>query len=141
MKSAVFIAAAFLVAASASLHAQTGGAPHVAGLAISDDSVITSPSSVPATTGLGLSVRPQPLATGGFRWADYPLVHEVYPGTPAARLGIRPGDQVLSANGVDAREPSATRITHVGQRFALRIRRGKQVRDYTIITVPNPPAR
>jgi S1-C subfamily serine protease len=137
----VFISAALLVTASASLHAQTGGAPHVSGVAISDDSVVSSPSPVPATTGLGLSVRPQPLASGGFRWADYPLVHEVYAGTPAARLGIRQGDRILSANGVDAREPRATRITHVGQRFALRIRRGSKVRKYTLVIVPNPPAR
>ena len=140
MKSAVFIGVALLVTTSVS-HAQTRGTPHVSGVALTGDSVVSSPSPVPATTGLGLSVRPQRLATGGFRWADYPLVHEVYPGTPAARLGIRPGDQVLSANGVDAREPGATRITHVGQRFVLRIRRGNRVRNYTIVTVPNPPAR
>ncbi|HEX8453936.1 MAG TPA: PDZ domain-containing protein [Longimicrobium sp.] len=141
MKASVYLSAALLVTASASLHAQDRAAPKGA----TQEEVLRVPAGSvrrpPATMGLGLRVRPQPLATGGFRWADYPLVHEVYAGSPAARLGIRSGDQVLSANGVDAREPSATRITHVGQRFALRIRRGSQVRDYTIVTVPNPPAR
>jgi len=116
----------------------------VSGVAITNDSVVSSPSSVrraPASLGMGLSVRPQPAADGKLRWADYPLVREVSAGMPAARVGIRPGDRILSANGVDAREPDATRITRVGQRFALRIRRGTEVRDYTIVTVPNPLER
>jgi S1-C subfamily serine protease len=145
MKSAVYIGAAVLVAASASLHAQERAAPQPPAAVVTQPEVVRAPAArgrPPATMGMGLRVRPKPAADGSLAgWADYPLVHEVYPGTPAARLGIRPGDQVLSANGVDAREPSATRITHVGQRFALRIRRGNQVRDYTIVTVPNPPAR
>jgi len=141
MKASVFFIAAVLIAASASLHAQERAAPQPG---TAEVEVRRAPSSVyrpPATMGLGLSVRPQPGANGTFRWADYPLVLEVSPGTPAARVGIRPGDRILSANGVDGREPRATRITQVGQRFALRIRRGNEVRDYTIVTVPNPPAR
>lgn len=146
MKSPVFISAALLVTASASLHAQERAAPQTPGAVITTQpEVVRAPASrggPPATMGLGLRVRPKPAADGSLAgWADYPLVHEVYAGTPAARLGIRPGDQVLSANGVDARVPRATRITHVGQRFALRIRRGNEIRDYTIVTVPNPPAR
>lgn len=144
MKASVFINVAFLLAASTSLHAQERAAPNGAGAGTTQQEVLRAPSSVrrpPATLGLGLSVKPQPIASGGFRWADYPLVVEVAAGTPAARIGIRPGDRIVSANGVDAREPRATRITHVGQRFAFRIRRGNEVRDYTIVAVPNPPAR
>jgi len=141
MKASVFISAVFLLAASASLHAQDRAAARGAGLV--EPAVLHGPARrPPATLGLGLSLRPKPAADGSLAgWADYPRVHEVYAGTPAARLGIRPGDQILAANGVDARELNATRITHVGQRFVLRIRRGNQVRNCTIVTVPNPPAR
>ncbi|HEX8830984.1 MAG TPA: PDZ domain-containing protein [Longimicrobium sp.] len=105
--------------------------------------VVRAPASrrPPATLGLALRARPGRSADGRMQWADFPVVREVWAGMPAARVGILPGDLIISANGVDGRELKAMLPTHVGQRFALRIRRGDEVRDYTLVTVPNPPDR
>ena len=103
--------------------------------------VVRVPSSLyrpPASLGLGLSVKPEPAANGRSGGRTPSWCGRWRPACPRRN---RAGDRILSANGVDARDPDATRITRVGQRFALRVRRRDEVRNYTIVTVPNPPER
>ncbi|HEX8394771.1 MAG TPA: PDZ domain-containing protein [Longimicrobium sp.] len=95
-----------------------------------------------AYTGIGVSGRPAPAPDGTPRWADYPLVHVVAQGSPAARVGILPGDVLLLVNGVDARDPRAL-FGEPGKVFTIRLRRGTGVREFVVASVrpPDPPAR
>jgi C-terminal processing protease CtpA/Prc len=87
-------------------------------------------------TGMHVGGRPQ--FTGGvFRWAEYPYVATVEASSPAARVGIRPGDVVLSINGADARDPN-TMVGEAGKVFVIRVRRGTGVREFTVTSTPGP---
>jgi S1-C subfamily serine protease len=86
-------------------------------------------------TGMNVSGRPQIIAGGAFRWADYPAVHTVDAASPAARVGIRPGDVILAINGADARDPN-TLLGEAGQVLVVRVRRGTGVREFTFTRLP-----
>lgn len=87
-------------------------------------------------TGMNVGGRPQ-LTAGVFRWAEYPAVHTVEAASPAARVGIRPGDVVLAINGTDARDPN-TLLGEAGKVFVIRVRRGASVREFTLTSTPRP---
>lgn len=88
-------------------------------------------------TGLGVGGRPSPAADGTPRWADYPVVRAVGQGSPAARVGILPGDVLLLVNGVDARDPR-TLFGQPGTVFTMRVRRGSAVREFVLTSIPRP---
>ncbi|HEY0024701.1 MAG TPA: PDZ domain-containing protein [Longimicrobium sp.] len=94
-----------------------------------------------AYTGIGVQGRPSPAPDGTPRWADYPVVHAVTQGSPAARVGILPGDVLLLVNGTDARDPR-TLFGEPGKVFTIRIRRGSSVREFVLASIrrPNAPA-
>lgn len=94
----------------------------------------------PFHTGISHSVSPMVRPDGSVWAAEPPVISEVTPGSPAALVGLQPGDVVLQVNGRDAREPGLLRVREAGQEFVLRIRRGTELRDVTVVAVPNPAA-
>ncbi|HEX8319780.1 PDZ domain-containing protein [Longimicrobium sp.] len=92
-----------------------------------------------AFTGLRVRGRPSPAPDGTPRWADYPVVYAVAEGSPAARVGILPGDVLLLVNGTDARDPR-TLFGEPGRVFTIRIRRGAAVREFVLASVRRPAA-
>jgi len=137
MKALVLGAIALLsIAAPTGARAQNTGAPR-------ETEVINAPSSrrPEATLGIGLMLkRPFMSPEGRVRYAEYPLVTDVAQGGPAEKVGIRANDVILSANGSDAREQRALLPTRAGERFVLRIRRGNEVREFTVVTASSSPA-
>lgn len=88
-------------------------------------------------TGINVSGRPQFSAGGSFRWATHPTAASVDSGSPAYRVGIRAGDVVLLVNGSDARDPE-TLVGQPGKVYVFRIRRGSEVREYTVTSTAVP---
>lgn len=82
-------------------------------------------------TGLVFGVKATRTAANTFV-ADYPTVGRVDPGSPAAKAGIKAGDEIVSVNGVD------TRVKHVGlftagTKYELRLRRGNDELDVELV--------
>ena len=71
------------------------------------------------------------------------LVSAVYPGSAAARAGLQPGDQILSAAGQPVNDPAALTYLiatqRLGDRVSLQIRRHGAVRSVSV-PVEAPPA-
>ena len=68
---------------------------------------------------------------------NYPQIMEVYPGTPAQRANLTPGDQVISINNVSTQGLNAQQVDDAisdvpGERVKLMIRRSKQVFPVTL---------
>ena len=88
-------------------------------------------------TGLRVGGRPQPAPDGTPRWADFPVVGGVDPGSPAEKVGIAAGDVLLLVNGANARDPH-TLFGRAGKVFTLRVRRGATVREFVLTSVRRP---
>jgi C-terminal processing protease CtpA/Prc len=82
-------------------------------------------------TGINVRGRPSPAPDGSPRWADYPVVHRVTPGSPAERVGIAVGDVLLLVNGADARDPR-TLFIPPGTELTVRVRRGSAMREFVL---------
>jgi S1-C subfamily serine protease len=93
-----------------------------------------------AFTGMRVGGRPAPAPDGSPRWADFPVVGGVWPGSPAEKVGIAAGDVVLRVNGLDARDPR-TLFGRPGKVFTVRVRRGTAIREFVLTSVraPAPP--
>lgn len=118
-------------------HAQERPAPTVTSTG-NGMTVTRAPS--PYYTGYSYSGSPVVLADGSVRFAEPPVITEVAPGSPAALVGLQPGDQIVEVNGRDGRDPTVLRARAAGQEFVLRIRRGTELRDVTLVSAPNPAA-
>jgi C-terminal processing protease CtpA/Prc len=70
---------------------------------------------------------------------SYPHVTEVVPSSPAARAGLRTGDQIIAVNGRDGMNTPLFQDVRVGTRVVLRIRRDDEEREITFI--PRDPPR
>jgi S1-C subfamily serine protease len=66
----------------------------------------------------------------------FPKVERIAPGGPATRAGLVDGDVLLSVNGRDAREPRLFSNRRPGTRYVLRIRRGSEERETTLVIGP-----
>lgn len=91
-------------------------------------------------TGINVGGRPSPAPDGSPRWADFPVVHRVTPGSPAERVGIRVGDALLLVNGADARDPR-TLFIPPGTELTVRVRRGSAVHEFVLTVEQRPAAR
>lgn len=81
----------------------------------------------PPHQGMGLVVRdlqPQQAARLGLPAKPLPVVTQLTPGSSADRSGLRPGDVIVEANGVQ--EPTSTQVADAGRSgsLLLRVRRG-----------------
>lgn len=81
--------------------------------------------------GLNLEASFESRSTAGgsvVRYADYPEVVSVEPGSPAERAGVRTGDVLLSINGMDVKSPGFTQQLNEslqpGNQLVMRLRRG-----------------
>jgi len=88
-------------------------------------------------TGINISGQPRFSPGGSFRWATHPTAASVDSGSPAYRVGMRGGDVVLLVNGSDARDPE-TLVGQPGKVYVFRIRRGTEVREYTVTSTTLP---
>jgi S1-C subfamily serine protease len=68
-----------------------------------------------------------------------PIISSVHPGTPAARAGLATGDVILDVNGVDSRRGGAL-FPIVGTAYVVRVKRGDEEREFSLIPVPKPPS-
>jgi C-terminal processing protease CtpA/Prc len=100
-------------------------------------SAVTTTRGNVAYTGLHVHGLPRPAADGTPRWADYPVVGAVEPGSPAARVGVAPGDVLVLVNGADARDPR-TLFGAPGKVFTLRVRRAGHLREF-VVASERPP--
>lgn len=91
-------------------------------------------------SGINISMVPLFGPGGTMRWAHHPTIDTVDPGSPAARVGLRPGDVVLLVNGRDSREPEAMH-GEPGTVYVFRVRRGSAIRDYTVTSTVLPTTR
>jgi len=92
-----------------------------------------------AYLGISYSIKPAMAPDGSMRLAEHPAITAVAPGSPAAKVGIAVGDVILSANGVDALDPKAL-FGEAGKVYVLRIRRGSEVREFTVQSTASPGA-
>lgn len=58
---------------------------------------------------------------------------DVVPGSPAAEAGLRRGDVVITVDGAPATEQVMRAPRNPGDRVVLRVRRGEEERDYTVV--------
>ena len=73
------------------------------------------------------------------RFSDYPKIQGMIPDSPAARAGIVVGDDVVSVNGEDARAGGRVLVVpDSGQTYHVRIRRGEELLDFTLVSVLRP---
>ena len=73
------------------------------------------------------------------------LIASVQPGSPAEKIGLRPGDVIVALNGRPVRTAAELRarlgLTPVGEEIELRILRGNETRNIkTRIAAPSAPA-
>lgn len=113
--------------------------------AASAQQVVTIESSAPARGWLGLRWRLDPnfvIRSGQPRGtaAKAPTVSLVEPGSPAALAGLRVGDSIVELNGVDTRGTPLFAVREPGTRYVLRIRRGDEEREVTLVVAPPPRA-
>lgn len=88
-----------------------------------------------AYTGIRIEGRAT-MRIGGPVVAEHPTVTAVAPGSPGAKAGIAPGDVILEVDGRDARQ-EGVRINRIGA-YTLRIRRGEEEREVSIVGIPAP---
>lgn len=93
------------------------------------------PSATPIEFTYGWDGRFATGPDGALRVTAYPTVKAVAPESPAARAGLRVGDEIISVNGRDGRSPPLFEgVRRGGVRVVLRVRRAEEERDVVFVT-------
>lgn len=79
-------------------------------------------------------------ADGSPRWAAYPVIRSVAPDSPAAQAGLAVGDSIITVNNVDAHTPRILDAKEGGEKFAIRVRRGSEYLDFSLVATRRPTA-
>jgi S1-C subfamily serine protease len=77
-------------------------------------------------------------ADGKPRWADYPKIQALDPNSPGAKAGLAVGDAIVAVNGADSREGKILAAKEPGQTFVVRVRRGEDLHEYTVVSTAKP---
>jgi S1-C subfamily serine protease len=109
--------------------------------AVSAQQTVTYVSDTPARGWIGIAWRLDPshvvrVGAPRTRAAHHPTVSRIDPGSPGATAGLRVGDAILSLNGADSRDAPLFAIDVPGTRYVLRIRRGDEEREVTLVVAP-----
>ena len=101
--------------------------------------IVPSRSKAKGFTGISYSGEVSLDASDEAIWADFPVVAAVAPGSPGAMAGVKVGDAILSVNGADGRKGKPFRPDGAGVSFLIRVRRGSDLLEFTVVSV-SPPA-
>ena len=99
---------------------------------------ITVPGRLKGFTGISYSGDFSFDANGEGGWADFPVVTAVAAGSPGEMAGLKVGDAILSVNGADSRKGKMLGADSAGVSFLIRVRRGSDLREFTVISVLKP---
>lgn len=135
MKYVFSLATCALLTCTACGAAQAGGSPASPSVEQVEAGQRSTSRAARVDLGFGISV-PTTLGPGGMTAADYPVVSVVRPQSGAAEAGLAVGDVVLAVDGRDGRERGLFRHLEPGQRYVLRIRRGTEVLELTLVARP-----
>jgi C-terminal processing protease CtpA/Prc len=77
-----------------------------------------------------------------WRFADYPVIESVEPGSPAERAGILSGDLLVALGGRDVVRGSLpfTQLIQPGAALPIQLRRGGKMRQVTAQVIARPPS-
>lgn len=126
------IAAVFIQAGCAHAQATGGstGAPAAQGAP-----TVEVPNRARTTTGFRYGGQVTQAGDGVTRWAGYPVIVSVTKDSQAEKLGLRVGDVILSVNGRDGRESKLFPGDEPGISYEVRIRRGEEIHEFTVVRV------
>lgn len=99
------------------------------------------PNRARTTTGFTHTGTAGQLPDGSWGWVDYPLIQNIDEASPAYKVGLRNRDQILAVNGQDARRARLFAGDDPGLSYVVRIRRGDEVREYTVVRVLRTSAK
>lgn len=90
---------------------------------------LTNPNPRPPTVSFGFGL--------SFPGGGHPVITQVAGDSPAARAGLRAGDEILSVDGRDTMERGQLFPGAVpGRRYVLRVQRGRDVMEVAIVADP-----
>jgi predicted metalloprotease with PDZ domain len=126
----LLVSAVLLVAGAGCAHAQQSTPPPPQG---DDPGMVRVGSGPTRAIGLGYGALPNMSGRSVSGFSEHPVVRMVVDGSGAAQAGIRVGDVLLSVNGKDAREGRLFPDRQPGTRYVVRIRRGTEEREVTLV--------
>lgn len=74
------------------------------------------------------------------RYAEYPTVESVDPGSPAERAGVQARDKLIALDGRDVTQTDVPlgKLLMPGARLTLRVKRGGEMKDLVAVIQPRP---
>jgi serine protease Do len=74
------------------------------------------------------------------KYADYPVIESVSPGSPASRAGLEAGDTIIAYNGDDLRKREVVlhQLLRPGSKVRMSVRRAGTTREVAVLVAPRP---